>query len=536
MSTKAPQNEDKESEKTPSSLFSKALKNFSASFALTAVSKLINLSCNIVLGRKISKEAFGIAKIYFELAFAIVSYLPRTTTRKAAQKHCADKDNEKQEKKYYIAMKYHNILMFLMIFFCIFLFAGFMTLCKEDKVRTNFIQLIIYIGCGMLEMLMEPIICIMNLKLENTQPCFILGNFGRIISNVLFCVIAGMDLWSFTLSRLVGSCMYSSYLIYLGVYKYKISFDKTIPFNIKELLFDKTDKDGFDLQEIRGEFLSFGKNSFLNMIISKAENFCLSFFLNRNSEEKGEYSFIVDNFAFFVRFILQPLEDNFYNLVSVMKDFKEQNNNIQFDILKVFMKPILTIATLLVSYFFLAGSELFAFIYGPQWGTPSCKRIGTSYIIYMCILAVNGIVENFANAICNSKVINKRNYFFIFNTISLFILMNILSRIDICGIIVANGIGMISRIIYNLCIIANREGKEESGKLLDYYMSMESFGFTMTCAFVALVIKKFVNSEIKIVVLFLVGIFGLVNVAFIYVFEHKKYKEDIKKVTQIKKD
>lgn len=47
------------------------------------------------------------------------------------------------------------------------------------------------------------------------------------------------------------------------------------------------------------------------MILTNCEKVLLNFVIKQSNEEKGEYSFIVDNFSFFQRFLLVPIEEIF---------------------------------------------------------------------------------------------------------------------------------------------------------------------------------------------------------------------------------
>ena len=86
-------------------IFNKTLKNTSSVLVLSLLSKLINILCNIILVRHISKEAYGTAKIYLEFLFTLICSFPIDTIRKTSQKFCPDKNSEKETKKYYIPLE-----------------------------------------------------------------------------------------------------------------------------------------------------------------------------------------------------------------------------------------------------------------------------------------------------------------------------------------------------------------------------------------------------------------------------------------------
>ena len=92
-------------------IFNKTLKNTSSVLVLSLISKVINILCNIILVRYITKEAYGTAKIYLEFCFTLICFFPIDTIRKTSQKFCPDKNLEKETKKYYIFTN-DNILYF----------------------------------------------------------------------------------------------------------------------------------------------------------------------------------------------------------------------------------------------------------------------------------------------------------------------------------------------------------------------------------------------------------------------------------------
>ena len=64
----------------------------------------------------------------------------------------------------------------------------------------------------------------MNLHVENKFLPITISSLSRVISNTIFIAFFDMDLWSFTLSRIIGSTVYITYIFCLGVFKYKLNF------------------------------------------------------------------------------------------------------------------------------------------------------------------------------------------------------------------------------------------------------------------------------------------------------------------------
>ena len=315
--------------------FQKTLKNTLSAFFLSLFSTIINFICNIPLLRYVSKESYGIIKVHFELAFTLINFIPRETIRRASQKFCPDKEIKKEKEKFIIISQINYLFFIFSSFLCIIVFSCFILFTDSEGLHHNFIQLILYILCGLLELIIEPVIMFMNLHMENKFFPITISSISRVISNTIFVVLFNMDLWGFTLSRIIGTTVYISYIFSLGYFKYKLNFGKFIPKDFKTLILGKTTINGINLLYLREILYQFIKLNLLNFILSRCQNVVLSFIIKSSDEEKSDYSFISQNYGLITRFLLEPIIDSFYNLVNKIKysekrvenRIKEGNNN-----------------------------------------------------------------------------------------------------------------------------------------------------------------------------------------------------------------
>ena len=167
-------------------------------------------------------------------------------------------------------------------------------------------------------------------------------------------------------------------------FNYKINLKEFALPNLKEF-FNDNKINGYDIREVKEILFSFLKVTSLKMILTNCEKVLLSFVLKQSNEEKGEYSFIVDNFSFFQRFLLEPIEETFYNLTNKVKNMKNKKNegSLAFNVLRLFIKFELIFATLLISYFYLGGIELVELVYSKKWANNATKKIGRIYSVYI---------------------------------------------------------------------------------------------------------------------------------------------------------
>jgi len=318
-----------------------------------------------------------------------------------------------------------------------------MLFTDSERLHENYYQLLIYIICGVLELIIEPVVMYMNLHMENKFLPITISSITRIVTNTIFVSFFGMDLWGFTLSRMIGTIVYISYIFCLGVFKYRLNFFNYIPTNYKTLICGKKTNNGINILYLREVLHQFIKLNLLNLILSRCQNMVLSFIVKNSDEDKSDYSFIYQNYNLISRFLLEPIIDAFYNLVNKIKHIekkkeeylkttdeskdKENENNINdindinleskdeqqksskveeeennksereiiksnlkepkkeinyeitIKLLQLFLKIFTFIGILIIPYYILIGTEVMGFIYGQKWYTNTIDKIGDCY-------------------------------------------------------------------------------------------------------------------------------------------------------------
>ena len=303
--------------------FQKTLKNTLSAFFLSLIYTIINFVCNIPLLRMVSKDSYGIVKVYFELAFTLINFIPRETIRRSSQKFCPDKDPEKEKEKYNTISKINYIFLCFVSTVSVLVFISFMIFTDSKRLHENYIQLMVYIICGLVELIIEPVIMHMNLHMENKFLPITISSISRVVSNTVFVSFFGMDLWGFTLSRILGTTVYISYIFCLGLFKYKLNFFEFIPWDYKSLIYGTSLSNEINILYLREIFYQFIKLNLLNFILSRCQNVILSFVIRSSDEEKSDYSFIYNNYNLITRFLFEPIIDAFYNLVNKIKHIEK---------------------------------------------------------------------------------------------------------------------------------------------------------------------------------------------------------------------
>ena len=580
--------------------FKKTVQNTISAFILSLIIIIINFICNIPLLRLVSKETYGVAKVYFELAFVLINFIPRETLRRAAQKFCPDKDPKKEKEKFIIISQISYLYLLLSAIFGIFLFFCFMIFTDSTKLHENYIQLIVVMSCGLMEMFIEPVVLYMNLTMENKFLPSTASSLTRVISNTIFTTFFGMDLWAFTLSRVCGSSVFISYNLFLGIFKYKLNFMNFIPRNIKSLIYEKKSNSDINLIYMREILYQFLKLNILNLVFSKCQNLVMSFFMKSSDDEKSEYSLISENYKHITKFLVEPIVDAFYNLVNRIKyienkngeyigkkrinneendDDKEKfiernkmeelvgNNNKNIEIvqseeiqntsskeinfilsiklLRYFIKIFFLTGILIIPYYILIGTELMGLIYGSRWQTNTIDKIGDCYSFFVVFMGISDLVKNFGNAVNDEHQMNLSYISLILNAIFLSIFMFILSKWDICGLIISNVLSGVFLINFDLYIIFCGKTKNSSIKNVknsSLYDNMKiyinkclltknSLSATFFSIMVGGIIKKMIVPYVPVIFVILsVGFVGLINFYFIYKFDYYSFIKDLEEI------
>jgi oligosaccharide translocation protein RFT1 len=523
---------------------------------MSVVTKIINLIFNILILRNVTKESYALATVYFGLIFVLLLYFPRETIRKTCIKYCPDENEVSENEKFIKACSMAWILNILVLAISAPLFLIFV-MYGGESLQNNKIHLLLFIFSALLELTAEPIIIYMNIKLDNNSRliAMLIGNYTRIVTNYLYIILFDMQIWSFTLSRLTASFAFTCFMFYLALFKYKLGKDALLP-NYKYMyeVYNYA-------EEMKALFRTFSKATFLRMVLNYTERLILSFFLTLNDVIKADYTFIVENFAILVKYFIEPAEENFFNLVNKLKNYKnitvlthdleglsgdfsleessimigkcpssseppkELNQsqehikstmnkkdleNYSFKLLRLSLKFFFIFLIFLFGYLFLIGEELIIFVFSEKWATPGAIAILKVYTIYVGLIGINGIMESYTNAICTTLKINTYNYFMIINGILLVFLSYYLTRGEnILGLVYANIITFILRIFMNMYLIVTTEieyeveesrGLTQTNKQIDCIKAFTSLN--ILCQTFKFVRKSFLKTPALISTLF----------------------------------
>jgi len=296
------------------------------------------------------------------------------------------------------------------------------------------------------------------------------------------------------------------------------------------------------------------------LVLTNTEKTFLSFYSIFSEENKAEYSFVLENFHILAKFLLEPVEDNFFNLISKLKTYKnvscydrERNNkeknkgkpdyDDKLKILQASIRLMLIFFSLMISYITLIGKETIIVLYTKTWASESTVRLTKLYSLYLGLLAINGIIEAYANAIISEKMMNYFRRSLVVNSVLLVLFSFYFTQFDISGLILANCICLILRILFSLYLILVKNEDEDkpsgSNLLQNIYEIMKFFYFclykslSLLFIIVCLILLKSAKSVVFLqeclpLLLMLAGIVIFINCYIVFSLEKKKFSEVFK--------
>ena len=328
--------------------------------------------------------------------------------------------------------------------------------------------------------------------------------------------------------------------------------------------------------------------------------------MKSTDEEKSDYSFISQNYGLITRFLLEPIIDAFYNLVNKIKHIEPRNNKymneesdgkispegsmnlniennkiqmeegetkdksesdnnmipeensqenkkeketkkeINYDLtiklLQLFIKIFTYVGVLMIPYYLLIGTEIMGVIYGKRWENNTIDKIGDCFSYYVVVEAVCNLIKNYGNATNDTHQMNLSYLSLIVNAVILYLLMYLLSKWDICGLIVSNEFSSVFLINFNLYIIFCGKAKNVLVNVLEKsslfsevnhfikkcFITKKSIVITTLSLVAGHAAKKVFLVEYPVSIKILsVIVIGAVNVILLYLFERRRFTEDL---------
>ena len=225
-----------------------------------------------------------------------------------------------------------------------------------------------------------------------------------------------------------------------------------------------------------------------------------------------------------------------------IKKEKEINYDLTIKLLQLFLKIFTYVGVLMIPYYLLIGTEIMGVIYGKRWENNTIDKIGDCFSYYVVVEAVCNLIKNFGNATNDTHQMNLSYVSLIVNAVILYILMYLLSKWDICGLIVSNEFSSVFLINFNLYIIfcgkvnnllinvMNKSSllSEVNHFIKKCFITKSSIIITTLSLIAGHSAKKvfLVDYPVSLKIWSVIGI-GAINVILLYLFERKSFVRDL---------
>jgi hypothetical protein len=196
---------------------------------LTLFSKIINVIFTIFIARKVTKISYGISTIYLSFIYEIIISFPRDILCSVCSSYCQDIDKIKEKRKFRISCSLINFINHILIFLSFFIYKIF--LFMNTDLKQYKIHVIIYTISSNIDNFCIPLNVYMNVNNLNSMKTFFyfFKNYLKIMIIYILNIYFNLDLYSFTISRLLTSLFNLFISIILFYYYFNLDIKIFIP-------------------------------------------------------------------------------------------------------------------------------------------------------------------------------------------------------------------------------------------------------------------------------------------------------------------
>ncbi len=485
---------------------------------MTLISKIIHMIFTVLIIRIVSKKAYGIENVYLSFIHDIVISFPSQVIRSASSCYSHDQSPVIEKKNFIHSSKLLWLINFIIIILSFFLYYAFIFM--EPSLINYKYHIILYIFSGIIENCVEPIMIYINIKVINSVKTFIL--FFNEILNLFTCYILcskfNLDLWAFTLSRLITSILYCNLLFYLAL-SYNIDINLLIPnpkFLKESIIFffniiKKEDSELISL--IKLELRAWSTDLFLKSI----ERVILSFFVTYSEDTKAEYLFVKGNFEFFIDKFISPTGDNFFILLNkirnypniknlrtindtiekgdfsfndnqyIIKNLSNKNTTIKnesypYKLLKAHIKLYLILELIIYIIFSILGNNFLLWLFTDKWVNETTYSLMKLFVLSISLNLIETTFIAYSAAIFETFNRQLIKGFGRANNFLLISLLFSLSQISIKGLVYAVIIKSTINILLNWYFTVRNEFWDINNQYIQRYIFKEMIYFVKDCS------------------------------------------------------